>query len=78
MGVGTKRFAELCIGLPLTEGRRVKGGDRGGVDTWGGVSRTTSSGRGLHSSLGSMHTKAPTSGLVQQDSRLACVLGTGI
>lgn len=53
------------------------GGDTGGVDTWGQVSGTTSSGREQDSSMGSVHTKAPTSGVVQQDSRLACVLGTG-
>ena len=29
-------------------------------------------------SVGSMHMKAPTSGFVQQDSRLVYVLGTGL
>lgn len=56
-------------------------GDMGRVDTWGQVSGTRSRGRESRTATCksmSTHMKAPTPGVVRQDSRLVCVLVTGI
>lgn len=63
---------------PLTGGWRVNGRGRVRSDTWGQVSSTKSSGRGLDSSVESVHMKVPRAGVVLPDARLVCVLGTGI
>lgn len=54
----------------------------GGGRVWGahlgsGLS-IRNSGRKLYSCVGSTHIKAPTAGVVLQEARLVCVLGTGI
>lgn len=74
-----KRGVEAAAQLTHSQGA---GGWMGeilcGADTWGQVSRTKGRGRGLNSSMGSIHVKAPMSGVAQQDSRLLCILGTGV
>lgn len=49
-----------------------------GVHTWGQASSARNSGRERYSCVGSTHIKAPTAGVVPQEARLVCVLGTGI